>query len=353
VTSSIAFVANKRPDIEKVASLLGRSASANHWTNFGPVWRDLKAFVESELELPADRCAIPTASGTHALSAAAALSARDGITRWVVSSYGFRATVIGPFAGATIVDCDAGGLIDLAAVGMSDAQGYDGILATNPLGILGDMNETVAFARQAGKALILDNAAAFIGFDRSDHGGVFECLSFHHTKPFGFGEGGCLIVDRALEVDAMAAMDFGYRWTSPAGQNALSNGKLSDPAAAFILAHQLDHRAWVPAYQMQFQRILRIGERRGFRLLVDRNRIGCGAYGNVPLLCPEPVPLENIANAKLTLQKYYKPLGGGPVSHDLYSRVVNVPCHPDVAALADDALDEMLERIRERGLART
>jgi dTDP-4-amino-4,6-dideoxygalactose transaminase len=344
----IAFVEEKRLDFEKVGRLLAESAAANHWTNFGPVWHRLKKHIETALGLPPQRCAIPSASGTHALYAAAALACRSAPRRWVTSSYGFKATAIGPFERAEILDCDRTGLIDLTGV---DQKRYDGIVATNPFGLFGELDPLIAFARRTGKALIIDNAAAFGGFDRSDHDGIFECLSFHHTKPYGFGEGGCLIVDRALEADAKNAMDFGYRWSWPGGREALSNGKLSDPAAAFILCRQQSDHVWAARYREQFQRILNIGESLGFTLLGERERVGPGAHGNVPLLSPIPVPVDRIENDKLTLQKYYRPLDGGVVSQDLYARMINVPCHPGVAALTDREIEELLATIRSRARA--
>ena len=64
----------------------------------------------------------------------------------------------------------------------------------------------------------------------------------------------------------------------------MSNGKLSEPAAAFILARHLSDPNWAPAYRQQFERILGIAREQGFRLLVDEKSIGRGAYGNLPLI---------------------------------------------------------------------
>lgn len=345
MTTPIAFVEDKYPDYARVSEYLDASAAANRWTNFGPVWHRLKDHLETALELPANRCAVPCASGTHALITAAALASRDQIKRWVISSYGFRATIIGPFADAEIVDCNAVGLIDLGEVEAVGLSRHCGIVATNPFGMHASMADAVALARRAGSALIIDNAAGFIGFDRSDHAGVFECLSFHHTKPFGFGEGGCLILDRALEAGAKAAMDFGYRWKWPAGQHALSNGKLSDPAAAFILERQSRSDNWAPSYRTQFWRIADIGERLGYRLLAEKEQVGSGAFGNVPLIAAQQVPLQALENGRLKLHKYYKPLGGGTMSHDLYRRIVNVPSHPGVTAISDEAITALLSSL--------
>ena len=278
--------------------------------------------------------------------AAAALASKDGGKRWVVSSFGFRATVIGPFSGSKIVDCDHAGLIDLKAIERLGAESFDAIIATNPFGMLGNMDGAVDFARRLEKSIILDNAAAFVGFDRANHGGVFECLSFHHTKPFGFGEGGCLILDRTLEDDCKSALDFGYHGEWSNAHSALSNGKMSDSAAAFILARHRDYDAWIVEYHRQFNRILKIGERMGYRLLMNRDLVGAGACGNVPLICSEPISSEQIRNGKLVFRKYYKPLGEGTISHHLYDRVVNIPCHPGVGILSDAQIEDLLAMCR-------
>jgi dTDP-4-amino-4,6-dideoxygalactose transaminase len=205
--SPVAFIEAKKPDFKRVQELLFKSDLENHWSNFGPVWQSLKSFIELRLELPASRVVIPCASGTHALTAAAAITTRSPPNApWLVSAFGFRSTIIGPFADASIVDCDAEGVLSIREIADLDPSTFGGIAVTNPFGLCFDFSQHIAVARRLGKPLILDNAAGFDSVDRSDHAGVLECLSLHHTKPFGFGEGGCLIVDGELESRARAAI---------------------------------------------------------------------------------------------------------------------------------------------------
>ena len=207
MTSPVAFVEDKRPDLPSIGTLLQASAARNHWTNFGPVWEQLKAHTETALD-SSERIESPClarAAPMHCLRRRRSPSGSSE-RRWIVSAYGFRATVIGPFANTIVIDCDENGIIDVGRL-VDRSNDYDGIVATNPFGLLADLNDARSISLgSTHKALIIDNAAAFVGFDRSDHAGVFECLSFHHTKPYGFGEGGCLIVDRVLQDRARSVL---------------------------------------------------------------------------------------------------------------------------------------------------
>ena len=345
LTRPIAFIENKTPNFAAIADLLARSAAENRWTNFGPVWLELQRALEDLLCLPPERCAVPCASGTHALMAAAALAERNGAARWLVPDYGFRATAIGPFDGATTVDCNRSGIVDAGVLVRIDPASYDCVVVINPFGLLGDMSDVVNLTREQGKFLIIDNAAGHLGFDRSDHGGILECLSFHHTKPFGFGEGGCLVVDRTLFEDARSALDFGYRWTWSGGGRAHSNGKLSDPAAAFILDRITRATEWAGEYRHQFARILKIAKEHGFNLLVDETRLANGIFGNVPLIAPKSVPIDALDNDLLVLAKYYKPIHGKSASTKIYERIVNIPCHTGVASLSNDEIELVFRRL--------
>lgn len=341
------FIENKDPKFDLVVKLLARSAAENRWTNFGPVWRQLKENIENQLGLRPSRCAIPCASGTHALLAAAAIIERQDRRNWFVSGYGFRSNVIGPFSQACIVDSDMSGLLDLEKLEPKTLGPNAAILATNPFGLRAHMDEYIAFARRTGAALIVDNAAGYCGFSRSKDDGIFECLSFHHTKPLGFGEGGCLIVDRALESDALTAIDFGYRWNWPGGAVSLSNGKLSEIAAASLLARHQDAKNWSSAFKEQFCRIRNIGEQLGFRLLIDPIDVGDGVYGNVPLVWHEPIKREALDNEIVRLEKYYRPFSDRVIADKLFRHIVNVPCHPEMANLGNRELETVLRRITQ------
>jgi dTDP-4-amino-4,6-dideoxygalactose transaminase len=348
--SPIAFVEDKRPDFSNVARYLAISAEANRWSNFGPLCGKLKARLETLLELPTGRSAVPCASGTHALFAAAALAERNGPLRWIAPDYAFRATAIGPFAGAQFVDCNPQGAFDADLLSRVGTDSYDGIVALNPFGLKQNLAQVISFARDHGKTLIIDNAPCLLGFDRRDHAGIFECISLHHTKPMGFGEGGCLVVDSEFAPDAERALDFGYQWRWKGGKQWLGNGKMSEPAAAFLLDHLERAPARAEAYRGQLRRISGIAEPHGFRLLTEDADIGGLVPGNVPLLAPAPVSREDAENELLTTRKYYAPITGRPTAADIYAKILNVPCHPGVAELSDQQMSTLFARWAESAL---
>lgn len=346
----ISYVESKRCHFGRIEALLAESEDQNHWTNFGPVWRRLKSFIETRLALPPSRSALPCASGNSALFAAAAIAPRTIAKPWVVSAYGFRSTVIGPFAQAMVVDCDANGLLPTDFHSALAADSFGGFVVTNPFGLFSDFSAYVGLARALSKPLILDNAAGFLSIDRTDHAGIFECLSFHHTKPFGFGEGGCLILDRALEEQAIAALNFGYGARGAADAVALSNGKLSDVAAAFILDRLERESEWAPSYLVQARRVTEIVDKLGLRQLKAPGLMGEAAVGCLAVLIGRELTTEALANPYLTLRKYYPPLSDdAPNARAIYNQIINIPVHSGLALVSDDEIGTTLRKFLTAG----
>jgi dTDP-4-amino-4,6-dideoxygalactose transaminase len=344
--SPVAFVEPKKPDFNRIQELLSQSDLENHWSNFGPVWQRLKSFIEIRLELPTSRVAIPCASGTQALTAAAAIASRNPSREpWLVSAYGFRSTIIGPFADARIVDCDTAGMLSIEGAKDLDPSTFGGVVVTNPFGLCSDFSEYVRLARSLEKPLILDNAAGFDSIDRSDHAGIFECLSLHHTKPFGFGEGGCLIVDAEIEMRARAAINLGYGQFTPDSARYCSNGKLSEPAAAFILSRLESEKTWAPSYRRELVRLSRVASQMGIPQLQEPPHPTTSVYGQLALLANCDVTSDELRSEVVTLRKYYPPLSpDAPVANATYRRIVNLPVHPGMMSISDREIEELLQQ---------
>ena len=154
------------------------------------------------------RSAIPCASGTHALIAAAALAERQGPLRWLAPDYAFRSTAIGPLPEPDSSTATVMVPSTPPCLAPSIRDSYDAAAVLNPFGLFGSLSNVVDFTRTRSKALIIDNAHGLLGFARNDHDGVFECISLHHTKPFGFGEGGCLDCRPASGGGCQAGFEF-------------------------------------------------------------------------------------------------------------------------------------------------
>lgn len=313
---------------------LTSSVRANHWTNFGPVSSKLEALLADIMQLPDDLCVVATSSCTTALYALVGLAniTMGKTHRWCVSSYGFACTGQGPFSDAAIADCDREGMLD---VNLVPAE-CDGLLVTNIFGTRSSVDE------YKGRGYcIVDSALALDGVKHGAH----EAISLHHTKPWGFGEGGCAIVKRDEEDLFRRLISFGLGKPRPASWDRhharyLNNGKMSDIAASAIIARLSE---WRPKeHRDQYNRILEIAEPLGFRALFTP----ASTPGNVPLLSPGPVVLPASGECKdVIVQKYYPPLKDTPVASDLYRRMANFPCHPGLRWLSDTDIKLTLEHL--------
>ena len=259
--------------------------------------------------------------------------------RWIVSSFSFRNLGRGYFSTATVVDCDASGLLSLDDLAALPSGAWDGIVVTNPFGLCRDFDRYRDFANRYGKAMLLDNAA---GAGRSIPPVDHQSLSLHHTKPFGVGEGGLAVLPAAQAEEFSELID--YRTLAPDRADCwLNNGKLSDLACAFHLDRIERSPEWAPLYEMQAARILRIAQRAGLRPLLRLD--GPTVATSLPFLADRPVLFLELENPLLTLEKYYVPLSRTPNAGAIYERIVSVPSHPDVARLDTGELARMLARI--------
>jgi dTDP-4-amino-4,6-dideoxygalactose transaminase len=344
----VLFVQPKEPDWNRIAEICNASVRANRWANFGPVSDALAATVASILCLPNDRAVVVASSATTALQAVAGLHAiRAGRPlKWLISAFGFFSTAISAFANrVSIVDCTPTGMLDLEAADRVDPDEWDGLIVTNVFGLFDDLSSYAQFCADRGKRLIVDSAVSFPGkcprTPISD-----EVISFHHTKPWGFGEGGCAIIQKDAVAIVKSFLNFGVGH-SPEFAVYATNGKLSDLAAAAILARLECLSDWKDGYVANCNRI----------------RVRCAAAGvatlgktpngvisaHVPVLAHRPTQLEEIPPVRFDVNKYYRPLAPGhPMATKLYEHMINVPCHPGMSAISDAELDSFFQALKGR-----
>ena len=207
----IPFIEDKAPDWERVQQLLTLSARQDRWANFGPVQNELAGLISHTIGLADDKVVVTASSATsalHALGGSYAERAGRPLV-WAVSAFGFFSTRTGPLANhVRMVDCDPNGMLDAAALAALPPDCWDGLIVTDIFGKQPDLTPYLALCEKAGKPMIVDAAVAFPARRRLPLN-VSEIVSFHHTKPWGFGEGGCLIVDRARENIARSLLNFG------------------------------------------------------------------------------------------------------------------------------------------------
>ncbi|OAN55990.1 hypothetical protein A6A04_10545 [Paramagnetospirillum marisnigri] len=291
--------------------------------------------------------ALTAAAGTLAVTAGRPL-------RLVGSAFGFFSSAIGCLHQGHLLDCGPDGLLDLAAVEAMDPDDWDCLVYTNTFGLYHDFRAVFALCARLGKSLILDNASGFGVISAANLPAEaaevewIETFSFHHTKPFGLGEGGAAQMAAGLRPVFDAILNFGVGLPQEF-RRYFGNGKISDIAAAAILARVQSSEQWSGAYVEQAARVVALGRSVGYGVLVEP-----GAPGQVPahvgLLAPGALSVAELANPVVNLGKYYVPLGGREFvnSWRLYDRMVNVPTHPGMAEPSDGELRACLEAVLAR-----
>ncbi|MCP4307956.1 MAG: DegT/DnrJ/EryC1/StrS aminotransferase family protein, partial [bacterium] len=329
--SFVSFVERKVPDWCRFAEITEPSVETGRWANFGPTSGAFAAIVSDLIGLPAHRVVVPSSSATTALHAVVGMhNVRAGRKlTWAISAFGFVSTAVGPLGGRTlVVDCDGSGMVDLDLLKRLDPATWDGLIVTDVFGKRADLTDYQDLCAIQSKPLVIDSAVSFPA-RRSDAIIACEVISFHHTKPWGFGEGGCAVVDER-DVDVVRSLlNFGVG-TAVQFADLATNGKMSDIAAAAIIDRLDTIDDWAPDYRRQRDRIAALAEAEGLDILV--NPPDDTAPPHVPVLMPRPVSLEKLPWAGFAVAKYYRPLSSDcAVARDLFDRIVNVPCHPGMA----------------------
>ncbi len=323
------FVEDKQMDLTEIGTYLQASKNANHWSNFGPVSQQLEKEIHRTLNLDEGLSVVMCASGTAALHAVISLheTISDRALRWASSSFGFYTSAQGPLQSAAIVDCNENGMLDLEQL---NPDSIDGFVVTNTFGQARDLSDYYRFAATHGKIMCVDSALSF----GSHKHGANECISFHHTKPWGFGEGGCAIVAREHEQLLRSLISFGHEPGLDINRRA-TNGKISDIACAFGLMRLRKMKSLGQEYLINYSRIVDAGLSVGLKVLGDV-QYHPGIPASVPFLLPNAK--ADFSHPILPTGRYYHPLAETPVARSIYDRIVNIPCHADMSAISDGDL---------------
>lgn len=328
------FIENKNVDHSVIQDLLAHSAKANQWSNFGPLSSRLEARIAELLDLPDALCVVACCNATVALHALVDMQEvlLGRRLRWVTSSFGFYSSCDGVLRDAVIVDSDADGMLDLDLLNPDD---FDGLIVTNIFGRYQELERYTRFAEAHQKILVVDSA---MGFQMGGHL-ANSCISLHHTKPWGFGEGGCAIVNRAQASLFREMISFGHSSPDSKINRLAVNGKISEVACAYLLMRLEETPKFRDDYRREYHRIASIGVGMGLNLLGGKAEHP-GIPGNVPFLLPTVVKVD--PDPVVPARKYYFPLSNTPVAADIYRRIVNVACHSEMSEFSNLMIEEFL-----------
>lgn len=322
MVSTYRYVQPKEVEPNRIAELLALSKKQHQYTNNGPVKTLLEQHIQQRLGLRENRV-VCFSSGTAALHALM-FHCGPGIS-WAVPAYTFPSPLVGIGADIRIADID----LDTATLSPKRLPECDGVIITNLFGASVDMDFWIDICKQKGWALIFDNASSPLSMYHDINICDFNAYSFgslHHTKYLGFGEGGFAVVP-AQEYDAVNSLSaFGF---GPDRQFkvASSNFKMSDIAAAYILAHleSYDETAHVA---VQRAVVSALG---GIKVRLLGYQPGA-VYGSLPVVFDYPVSIPDVKESGIEIQKYYRPLAPLPHAMDLFARILNFPIYASLGA---------------------
>ncbi len=195
----------------------------------------------------ADENVITAASGTAALIGAILATvgrARKERPLALVPGYSFVATAVAAEAcgyEVLFADIDEESLLLEPADALSHPS-LDRVGLVIPVGAFGRaiaQSGWREFRDATGVGVVIDGAACFEAASAAPSallGEIPVAMSFHATKSFGTGEGGCVVTsDRDLAKDVVRALNFGFFGTREC-RAASINGKMSEYHAAVGLA---------------------------------------------------------------------------------------------------------------------
>jgi len=234
------------PDAAAIAPYLSRIDASRIYSNFGPLTREFESRLAERLSVPSG-AVLSVSSGTTGLIAAILANANyDGGKRKLalIPSYSFVATAIAaercglqPYF--VDVDPESWALDAVALLGCPALGRAAIVVAVAPYGRPLRQSEWIDFQGRTGIPVIFDSAAAFATVCRGPGdflGPIPSVFSFHATKSFGVGEGGCIACDEPEPTRAMLPMaSFGFDG-SRESVVASVNGKMSEYVAAVGLA---------------------------------------------------------------------------------------------------------------------
>ncbi len=209
------------PGADAVAAYLRRVDAARHYTNRGPLVRQLESRLARALRIP-DHAIRTASNGTSAIEIAVLASAgpaRPDRPMALMPSYSFAATGLAvERLGYRVLFADidpATWAMDLSAVAHHPRLAEVGVIVTvAPYGRAPDLAGAETLSRATGIPVVIDAAASFERlWERPGtvSSTVPLTVSFHATKTFSTGEGGAVIWDDPAGQDRVVqAANFGF-----------------------------------------------------------------------------------------------------------------------------------------------
>ena len=327
------WVHNKTINSKNVDKMLSICLKTRQFTNGGENVNSLEQFIRNKFEISQDKAVICVTNATVGLWCLCnSIEFTDNTNiKWCTQSFTFPPSAQGLLKDTLIIDIDSGGGLDLNLV----PEECKGIIVTNIFGNVVDIDKYEDWAKKNNKYLVFDNAATAYTFYKGRNScnyGNGSIISFHHTKPFGFGEGGAIIIDSKYEEGARRLINFGIsnekklKWNNIGG-----NYKMSEINAIYILQYLEDHfdnivkhhTEMYKKYKNKYELYPNFGDE-------DKTVLSC--------FCLLDNKYDNnfinmLIDKGIMCRKYYNPLIETIVSMKMYNKILCYPLNLDVSEI--------------------
>lgn len=353
-TKSVKWVPKKVINKYVVERHLKWCEETSQFTNYGPNVRYLEDFIRKFLEIDEEKAVICVCNGSIAIHIlCAAFGYNDYKSRslnWATQSFTFPPSAQNILDPVTVIDIDDEGGLDLDKV----PEDIDGIIVTNIFGNAVNIEKYIQWAKENRKFLVFDNAATTFTVYKGKNScnyGHGSIISFHHTKPLGFGEGGAIIVDKIYEQSVRRLINFGLdnhhptvKW-HPAG----TNGKMSDISAIYILQYLTKAEDIIVHHHALYEYLHRKLCDKDYVELYPNFSDGTPFVSCFCLIFSEYKDelRKELISKDFYCRKYYKPLSPTPKALEIYNKILCIPCTIDVSAGDLDFFVKTLETYYE------
>jgi len=348
----INWVPNKSINNDTVQKLLKKCEETKQYTNDGPNIKLLEEFVKNKLEIDDSKSIIVVVNAslgiqilTHAISVF-----NNKQLNWSTQSFTFPPSNQGTLKNSIILDIDLEGGLNLEEVD----DNIDGLIVTNIFGNIVDIDKYIDYCNKSNKYLVFDNAATAYTFYKNKNClnyGNGSVISFHHTKPFGFGEGGAIIIDKKYEICIRKLINFGIGlYHDKYYSEEANNCKMSDISAVYILQYMYDN----------FDIIIKIHQElfNYFKNKINESNLNVQLYPSfhdenkncVSCFCLLFDRFETSTNmVKILLEndifsrKYYHPLKETKNTVYMYNKILCLPCTKDMQFEDIDVIINLLK----------
>jgi dTDP-4-amino-4,6-dideoxygalactose transaminase len=338
---NIKWVPNKPIREDTVRRLMADSVRTNQFTNNGPNVQLLESTIRRLLKISDTKAVICVSNATHGIwsvvSAFELYHNKD--VQCATQSLTFPSSAQGYLKSAYIIDVDTDGGIDVTQI----PNNVDCVIITNIFGTVVDIQKYIDWCKLHNKLLVFDNAATPYSFYKGQNAcnyGNAAIVSFHHTKPIGFGEGGCVIIDKQYEESIRKIINFGFDekhlWNKLG-----SNYKMSDISAVYILQHLEGFSEMINKHaNLRDYFIANLPDKiKMYPNFADDSFHSCFCILTENSDFYHQRLLENNVMAR----KYYEPLTPTPIANDLFYNILCIPCNVDMGYSDIDMIISILK----------